>query len=418
MWWATTSRAVSFNYNDGNFHINCNNNIDNNSGRSRGMALALSGCRIMRTYKSLYPKICSMDNLVLAWKKARKRKTQKQYVVEFEKDLLQNLESLRVELLLHSYRPLPLHTFVIKDPKTRKISVSNFRDRIVHHAICNVIGPIFEKRFIHDSYANRADKGTLAAIKRLQKFICKVSRNKSIVNKFGNKNVRGFVLKCDIKKYFDNIGHEKLISIIKRRLKDGRAIFLIRTILGNHSSKEEGIGMPLGNLTSQFFGNVYLNELDQYVKHNLKARYYLRYVDDFVVLHSDVKCLLSIKQDINLFLQQSLLIELNEDKSRIRPLSRGIDFLGFRIFSHHILLRERNVRKAYKKIIRLKIEYDKKSILYDEIYEFLQGWIAYAKLADSYNLRTRFLKVSEILFPNEMSTIEINRVQKLLKKMD
>ena len=178
----------------------------------------------MKRHGNLYGYICSYENLECAYKKARKHKTTKDYVIEFEKDLTNNLPLLRSELLLHSYKPKPLVNFVIRDPKTRKISKSNFRDRIIHHALCNIIEPIFDKTFIYDSYANRKGKGTLKAIQRFDYFKRKASRNNTIPC---------YILKADIKKYFETIDDNILISIIKKKIKDKKVIWLIQKILGN-----------------------------------------------------------------------------------------------------------------------------------------------------------------------------------------
>lgn len=149
----------------------------------------------------------------------------KGYVIEFENNLQENLLLLRSELLLHSYNPKPLKTFIVRDPKTRKISKSHFRDRVIHHALCNIIEPIFEKSFIYDSYANIKGKGTLKALQRFDYLKRKASRNNT---------VKCYVLKADIKHYFDTIDHETLLNIIKRKIKDERVIWLIKTILKNH----------------------------------------------------------------------------------------------------------------------------------------------------------------------------------------
>ena len=226
----------------------------------------------METYNKLYEQICSKNNLVLAWRKARRGKTTKQYIIDFEKNVQDNLLLLRNELLLHAYRPRPLETFILRDPKTRKISVSNFRDRIVHHAICNYLEPIFDKKFIYDSYANRKGKGTLAALERLHQFMYKVTSSGAVVRDHGKNRIRGFIFKADIKHYFDTINHNKLLDIVGRTIKDKQLMFLLNTILNNHASKLKGTGMPLGNLTSQFLANVYLNELDQFVKRKLKIK--------------------------------------------------------------------------------------------------------------------------------------------------
>ena len=245
---------------------------------------------MMKTYSGIYEKLCSHDNLLLAYKKARKRKSDRWYVKEFECNLESELLQLKHELETMTYKPRPLRQFVIRDLKTRLISSSHFRDRVVHHALCNIIEPIFDKTFICDSYANRKGKGTHAALKRFDKFKRKVSGNGALLQEAKDNNmVYGYVLKADIRHYFDSVDHEVLISIIKRRIKDEKIIWLIEEIVHNHNCKVPDKGMPLGNLTSQFFANVYLNELDQFVKHELKARFYIRYVDDFVILDISAK---------------------------------------------------------------------------------------------------------------------------------
>ncbi|MBI1968842.1 group II intron reverse transcriptase domain-containing protein, partial [Candidatus Woesearchaeota archaeon] len=236
-----------------------------------------------------YEELCSLENLTFAFKRARRGKTLKPYVVEFEEKLKENLMQLRTELLLQTYHPQPLKTFILRDPKTRKISKSAFRDRVVHHAIGNLIEPFFNKRFIHDSFANRLGKGTLNAVKRFDDFKRKVSKNNTI---------RCFVLKADVKSYFDTVNHQILLQILGKKIKDQRMMWLIKKILDNHQGENANRGMPLGNLTSQFFANVYLNELDQYVKHKLRAKYYIRYVDDFAILHQSREMLEEYKEKI------------------------------------------------------------------------------------------------------------------------
>jgi len=334
----------------------------------------------------LYSQIISLENLILAWKKARKGKTKKDYVIEFNNNLFKNLTQLHEELKQETYKPEPLTTFILRDPKTRKISKSTFRDRIVHHAICNVIEPVFDKTFIYDSCANRINKGNLFAIQRFCKFIRKVSRNGKINGWFNNNQVKGYCLKADIKHYFFEVNHNILINILKRKIKDEKVISLIIKVLGN-GFKEKG--MPLGNMTSQFFANVYLNELDQFVKHKLRAKYYIRYVDDFVVLHESKEQLVIWKKQIDSFLKESLKIELHPEKSRVISLSKGIDFVGFRNFYHYRLLRKRNVRKML-----IKIKLFKENILpYEKLLESYQGWQAHAKWADSYKLRNDLSKI-------------------------
>jgi len=188
---------------------------------------------MVKTYNKLYSKIISMDNLLLAWRKARTGKTKKIYVIEFEKNLIENLSKLQEELKNQTYTPLPLETFILRDPKTRKISKSDFRDRIVHHALVQVIGPIFDKTFIYDSCANRIGKGNLFALKRFEKFAKKVSRNGKINGWFRNNQIKGYCMKADIKHYFNEVDHEILIQMIKRKIQDEKVIWLIEKILKN-----------------------------------------------------------------------------------------------------------------------------------------------------------------------------------------
>lgn len=332
-----------------------------------------------------------MKNLFFAYKKARKGKTKKDYVIEFEKNLIDNLRILHYELKNQNYNPKPLKTFILRDPKTRKISKSDFRDRIIHHALVRVIEPIFDNTFICDSYANRKGKGNLSALQRFYKFIRKVSRNGKINGWFNENQIKGYCLKADIKHYFQEVNHEIIIDIVKRKIKDKKVIWLIERILGNNVPDNPATkGMPLGNLTSQFFANVYLNELDKFVKQELKAKYYIRYVDDFILLSPSKEQLLRWKRVISNFLGENLNLELHQDKSKIIPLSKGIDFIGFRNFYYCKLLRERNIRKMEIKIGK----FINKDIGRDKMIEIFQGWNAYAKWADSLHLRRRI--ISEI----------------------
>ncbi|MEK6898588.1 MAG: reverse transcriptase/maturase family protein [Nanoarchaeota archaeon] len=275
----------------------------------------------METSTILYPQIYDYDNLILAWQNAKRGKTKRRYVKRFQRDLRENLIKLQEELTHQTYQPCELKTFTLRDPKTRKISKSAFRDRVVHHALCNIIVYTFQKGFIYDSHANQIGKGTLKALERFDVFKRKVSKN----------NTReAYVLKADIKHYFEEIDHQILIGILRKKIKDEKIIWLIERILSvNHRIK----GMPLGNLTSQFFANLYLNELDVFVKHKLKAKYYIRYVDDFVILHESKEQLGKWKQEINTFLDERLKIELHPSKSNVLRLNSGINFLGFRVFS-------------------------------------------------------------------------------------
>jgi RNA-directed DNA polymerase len=270
----------------------------------------------MQTYRNLYDKVCSSENLLLAFRKARKGKSNKWYVKRFEADLDNELLRLKRELEERTYEPRPLKRFIIRDPKTRVIHASHFRDRVVHHALCNVLEPIFDRTFIHDSYANRKGKGGLAALDRFDEFKRKASQNGRLVRGAKDNNmVVGYVLKADIRHYFPSVDHDVLIAIIGKKIKDENVLWLVRKILANNDPALPK-GMPIGNQTSQFFANVYLNELDYFVKHVLKARFYLRYVDDFVILDMSEARLMLFRSEINEFLKQRLKLELDRKSTR------------------------------------------------------------------------------------------------------
>ncbi|MBU0530716.1 MAG: reverse transcriptase/maturase family protein [Nanoarchaeota archaeon] len=346
----------------------------------------------MKTYNNLYEKICSLENLRKAYKKARKGKSKRHYVIFFESDLQNNLLNLQKELIGLTYHPGPLKTFVIRDPKTRVISASDFRDRIVHHALCNIIEPIFDKTFIHDSYASRKNKGTHKAIERFDQFKRKITGNGRIVsNSKDNNMVVGYVLKADIKHYFDSVDHEVMLKIIERKIGDKKVLWLIKKILDNHNTKTPGKGMPIGNLTSQIFANVYLNELDNFVKHKLRIKHYIRYLDDFVIFDRNKEKLQVYKKQIVTFLK-TIKLELHSEKSTVIPLHKGINFLGFRIFYHHKLLKKSNLRLFRKRLVELEESYICGEISKEKLLEKINGWMEYARQGNTHKLRKNYEK--------------------------
>lgn len=208
----------------------------------------------------------------------------------------------------------------------------------------------------------------------------------------------GFVLKADIRHYFDTVDQEILLNIIERKIKDKNIIWLIKTILENHKTNTFGKGMPIGNLTSQFFANVYLNELDWFVKHKLKAKYYIRYVDDFVILHRDKRMLIKLREEIDNFLMINLKVELHPEKTGIMELTNGVTFLGFRVFPNYRLLKKSNARRIWKRVRLFKQRYDQGTMNRNEIRLSLEGWMAYAAFAQTYNLRKRVSLIFNELF--------------------
>lgn len=352
--------------------------------------------------RDLYAELCSFRNLEFAFRNARRNKRCKRDVQDFEFNLERNLLQLKRELETLTYEPRPLKQFVIRDPKTRLISASHFRDRVVHHALCNVIYPMIERTFIHDSCANRVNKGTFMALERLDTFKRKVTQNGRPINKANNGNmVIGYALKADVRHFFDSIDHEVLIRIIERKIKDGNILLLIRKILGNHVMKHPGKGMPVGNLTSQFFANVYLNELDYFVKHELGTKYYIRYVDDFILLDRSRDLLGKHKVRINGFLKSNLMLELHPEKTQVWPLSKGLRFLGFRMFYHYKLLGKANIRMIEERLAAFKHKCRNGELRYCDIKGSMESWMGYARQANTYKMRQKILRKCEQLNPEK-----------------
>ncbi len=346
--------------------------------------------RIMKTYNKLYEKLCSLENLYSAYEKAVKGKLGPD-VWEFKNKLDDNIFGLQQELINKTYKPKPLESFVVRDPKTRNISKSDFKDRVVHHSIVDRLNPIFDSMFIYDSYASRIGKGHHKALDRFIFFSRKASKNgKKLKGIKDNNYVCGYCLKADIKHYFDTVDKDILINIIKRRVKDDDFINLIKIILNNFEI-ENGKGMPLGNYTSQFFANIYLNKLDYYAKHELKIKYYIRYVDDIIILHNSKEILEDYLKKINLFLNERLKIELHPDKSKIIPLHKGIKALGFKNFYYYRLLKKSNVNQMRRKMKLWKDQYENGVVPYETLIARLEGWMENARHGNTYKLRKKIV---------------------------
>lgn len=336
-----------------------------------------------KTYKNLFTEVCSYRNLHEAYMKARKGKRYRDDVLEFSYNLEENLFQIKEELETQSYKADAYRKFYVHDPKRRLIKAPTFRDRVVHHALCSIIEPIFDRTFIYDSYACRKGKGTHKGVDRLQKFIRKMND--------------GYALKCDIVQYFPSIDHENLLEIIRKKIKDEKVMWLVEIIIkSSETSAGSKKGLPIGNLTSQLFANIYLNELDYFAKHKLKIKYYLRYVDDFVILESKQK-LHEIKAQVMEFLK-TLELEIHSKKAVIIPAKQGIGFLGFRIFHAHRLIRKENVKKFIKKLKIMKEEYQINPLSYKRIYQSIASWLGHAKHANTYKLRRKIFNENPFVF--------------------
>lgn len=340
----------------------------------------------MKTYKRLYEKITSFENLLAAYKTFRKGKRFKDDVLKFEYNYETELFKLQDELLEHTYAPLPAHSFFVYEPKKREIAAACVRDRVVHHALCRVIEPIFDKRLIYDTYACRLGKGTLAAIKRFEEFKYR------LLSRYNENEI--YIFKADIQKYFENIDHYILLELIRKKIADEEVIWLIKRILtGESLFSPQTKGIPIGNLTSQFFANLYLSPLDQFIKHSLGFKYYIRYMDDFVLMDISKARLQKAKVGVARFLKENLRLNLHPKKQTVTPLKCGIDFLGFRIFSTHRLLRRENVKRFRRRLKRMKEQLERKEITIGKIGLSIKGWIAHAKQGNTYRLREKILRV-------------------------
>jgi retron-type reverse transcriptase len=347
----------------------------------------------MKTYNNLFDKITAWDNLLLAAKNASKGKRFDNSVAKFNFRLESELFCLQRELQSKTYRPGAYTTFMIHDPKKRMISAARFRDRVVHHALCNVIEPIFEKTFIHDSYANRKGKGTHKAIERFQHYARRYR----------------YVLKCDIKKFFPSLDHEILKQEIRWKIACPDTLWLIDLIIDNSNPQEEhaayfpgdgttplpsgvgsGVGLrrrglPIGNLTSQFWANVYLNRFDHFVKEELGTAGYVRYVDDFVLLSNDKTRLTEHKKAITERLADLRLLP-HPNKTHIHKVEKGVPFLGFRVYPSWRIVRKESVRR-YRRFCREKIgQWRVKRVSPQQIEDGLNSWLGHVRFGQSKRL--------------------------------
>ena len=284
--------------------------------------------------------VISLENLIAAWRGFCKGKRKKSDIAAFELNLEDNIFELRRKLSNGNWQNDSYVVLKINDPKPRIINKASVRDRVLFQAVYRKLNLVFDRNFIFDSFSSRLGKGTHAGVRKFEVFARKVT---------ANHRRHGFALKCDIKKFFNSIDHQILFSLITKKISDEKLLSLIWQIIRSfeHST---GKGLPLGNVTSQLFANIYLNELDQFVKHELKANYYIRYADDFLILHPSYVVLLEYLTKIKKFCREFLLLDLHERKTIIRKIHRGIDFLGYVVLPHRKVLRTKVKHRILKRI--------------------------------------------------------------------
>jgi len=342
----------------------------------------------MKRYGNLWYQIIAFENLLNAARQAQRGKRFRHNVLTFNYNLETELFQLNTELAQKTYQPGIYKTFEIVEPKRRLISAAPYRDRVVHHALCNIIVPIFERTFIADSYANRVGFGTHRALRRFTQFA----------------RSQRYVLQCDIRQYFPSIDHAILKTQLRRKLKCKDTLWLIDTIIDNSNEQAPVIdhfpgdqlltplqrrrGLPIGNLTSQFFANVYLNGLDHFIKEQLKIKNYVRYVDDFALFSDDHQKLTLVRSAIEDYLA-GIRLKIHPIKSKLFETKQGANFLGFRILPNQIRVRTENLRRARRRLRRLQTDYNQGKISAQEVYQSLQSWVAHLEQGDTWRLREK-----------------------------
>lgn len=343
----------------------------------------------------LFGRIAGFGHLLSAYRQARRGKRHRPDVAAFELNLEPELLRLQRELVAGHWRPGPYRNFYVEDQKRRLITAAPFRDRVVHHALHAVLEPVFEPGFIHDSYACRRGRGQHLAIARYQHW------------------ARGhrFVLRADVRKFYPGVDHEILIGLLERRIRDRRVLKLCRLILASgvgildseyelawfpgddlFSPLARKRGLPIGNLTSQFFGNVYLNELDRFVKQELRCRHYLRYMDDFALFADDKRRLKDWVESIGRFLY-SLRLCLHPQRTRVWQVADGPEFLGLRVFPGHRLVRKPTAYRYGRRLRRLAGARGD----YSQVAASLTAWFGHTVHADSYRLNRELLSRAGLL---------------------
>ncbi|MBI5254483.1 group II intron reverse transcriptase domain-containing protein [Candidatus Falkowbacteria bacterium] len=331
--------------------------------------------------KNVWEDIISLDNFLGAWREFICGKRARRDVQDFSVSFMDNILSLRDDLAKHTYKHGDYQAFCVDDPKPRIIHKASVRDRLLHRAIYRVLSPFFDRTFIADSFSCRLNKGTHKAINKFAAAVYKVSKNDTKAC---------WVLKCDIKRFFHSIDHDILVKILAEYVPDQEILALLKSVISSFSFNAINTGLPLGNLTSQLFANIYLNRLDQFVKHRVKAQCYIRYADDFVILSENKDDLMRKLSLMGEFLRKELRLVLHSDKVSIKKLSSGIDFLGMVNFFHFRVLRTKTKRRMFR-VMAEKYLNVRRGLLSGET--FNQGLQAYFGILKHCNGHKEFLSL-------------------------
>lgn len=327
----------------------------------------------------LFEQLCDFDLLLKSAYMCRKGKAKKKATLLFFNNLEENIICLLNDLTWGSYKQSEYTNFFVFEPKRRLISAPNFRDRVLHRALYEILYPLFDKTFLDCSFACRVNKGSHAGADKAQSYIRKVS----------SENERVYALKADIRRYFSSIDHYVVKRILSEKIKCSRVLGLLFMIIDSSPVAEYGKGIPLGNLTSQLLANIYLHELDFYVKHVLRERHYVRYMDDFVIIHEDKAHLQNLRVVIEEFLNNNLKLFTNS-KTQVFPISvvngRSLDFLGYRIYKDHRFFRKNSVKKIKRSLRKMRSDFSSGLIGVEQIKPKIASWIGHASHADSNGL--------------------------------
>ncbi|MFW6009633.1 MAG: reverse transcriptase domain-containing protein [archaeon] len=347
-------------------------------------------------FNNTFKDIVKVSNIKKAFKKTQEGNGKyNNESIKFKLDYIYNINKISTQLKNKNYIPDKYNIFQITKPKERTIAAPSFRDKLIQFSVHRILNPIFENKFIYNSYSCINNKGTHKCAQRTKYFLRKASW----------KWNTPWILKADIKKFFYNINHKILKNILSREIKDNNTLYILFQII-NYSP--ENIGLPLGNITSQLFANVYLNELDQYIKCKLSKEFYCRYMDDFICVVRSKKEAKQLKNKINIFIKDKLNIEFNKNKTQIFPVEQGVNFTGYKIWKTHMLL-----RKKSKKTIKTKLKKIQKLFLNNDIpkrkvEQILNSWKGHSDFACNFNFKNYLI--------NRFNFIEIKNDKFIVKE--
>ena len=353
-------------------------------------------------FKNTFKKIISFDNLKKAYNRTQKSNSKyKKSSIKFSMNLTRNLKALENKLKTKEYTTDKYKTFKVHEPKERIISAPQFKDKVVQFAVHNILNPDFERKFIYDSYSCIKGKGTHACADRAQHFLSKANW------KWRNP----WILKADIKSYFYSIDHDILKELLGKEIKDKDTMWLLEEIINGSPNP---IGLPLGNITSQLFANVYLNELDEYVKRKLGKKFYLRYMDDICCIVKSRADSKKLKKSITSFVNEKLNLRMNKNKTKIFPLKQGVNFTGYKIWHTHKLLRKKSKERIKSKLKKFPKLIRKGDLTKQKAEQMLNSWKGHADHACSYNL---YLYLEDrfdfLIFKEDKLKIDMDKIKEV-----